>query len=464
MRELYVLAKGTVEFSATEKSGKALRLCQKTAPEMFGEVSLGREKKEADFIRHTTVTAITDCTFLVMEQKVFLDAQKNEAMQEWNHYLEYLGNHRIRDYILCVPFFRNMPPDRVPLLEDILEYSFWKKDSVIIEEGTAGNEFYIVSRGAVKVTQEMQGREAVLAELGEGSYFGEIALLEDISRQATVTSSKDCLLLMLHKAQFANFLKFCPHVKHNLEKSIQLRTAQNFRDYEVPFLSGLNDKQLGAILELCKTVEYEKGEDIIKQGSVAQTFYILEVGRVHVSRKNDKAETEDLGKMQKGTYFGELALITDSERLATVTAMEKCICLEFHKDAFQHLFAHSAEARADFELKVLGEKTELIHVLRHALGLKLFAKHMEEEYSPEMINFWGDVARFDLLEDPKMLKEKAHEMFNTYISQGATAQVCVLFSIIIIFFESIYRSIFFSRSIVAVLQCFLVYFFDCFPR
>ena len=332
----------------------------------------------------------------------------------------------IRAYIRGVPFLKALDEKQVLLLEDILEYEMVAKDEVIVREGTREETFYIISRGSCEVSQMLEGRSSKIIDLQAGNYFGELALLEDLPRQARVTALEETVLLILNKNHFQNLCEVCKQLKVDLEKSIQLRTAQNFREYNVPFFAGLTDDQLNVILELCRTYEYRPGEDIIKQGMPAKNFFVLEVGEVDVTRVEDETgETSHLGTLHKGTYFGEIALITDKPRVATVTAKTKCLCLSFHKDTFSNLFAHSSQARADFELKVLGDKVELIHVLRHPEGLELFTKHMDKEFCLESIEFWRDVIQLDHIGKGHDIEMYCKKVYDTYISEDAEKQVCL---------------------------------------
>jgi hypothetical protein len=112
------------------------------------------------------------------------------------------------------------------------------------------------------------------------------------------------------------------------------------------------------------------------------SFYILVHGRVNITAGGNL-----LAQLGPGSYFGEIALISDKPRAATVEAATSCLLMSFCKDNFMRLFAYQTpEAMADFTLKVMQKRSELKHVLAHPTGLRLFTKQLESEYSRENVD------------------------------------------------------------------------------
>jgi CRP-like cAMP-binding protein len=68
---------------------------------------------------------------------------------------------------------------------------------IIVREGEAGREMYVIQRGSVEVTKSLGGREMVLATLERGTFFGEMSLLESLPRNATVRAKGDTELLVI---------------------------------------------------------------------------------------------------------------------------------------------------------------------------------------------------------------------------------------------------------------------------
>lgn len=78
--------------------------------------------------------------------------------------------------------------DRKPFMRFVRTYS---RGETIFEEGSPGQEMYVIASGAVKVTTTKRGRETLLARMGAGEFFGEMALVDAAPRSGTATADED---------------------------------------------------------------------------------------------------------------------------------------------------------------------------------------------------------------------------------------------------------------------------------
>ena len=103
---------------------------------------------------------------------------------------------------------------RLELCATLFEYELKKPGEVICREGEIGDAFYIVSRGNLEVSHTKRGKSYKLGTLAPGACFGEIALMENVPRSATVVASgeSEVLLLRLSKMDFESFLSGSPTV------------------------------------------------------------------------------------------------------------------------------------------------------------------------------------------------------------------------------------------------------------
>lgn len=96
----------------------------------------------------------------------------------------------------------------------------------------------------------------------------------------------------------------------------------------VPLLSSLDAKTLKRLAQDAKRRTYEPGDVIIREEAPASALYIILSGRVRVD-KNPAVEGEPLAHLTAGDFFGELALIEDNPRSATITAVDQTECALF---------------------------------------------------------------------------------------------------------------------------------------
>jgi CRP-like cAMP-binding protein len=95
-------------------------------------------------------------------------------------------------------------------------------DATVVEEGTAGEGFYLIVSGEAEVTRG--GRR--VATVGTGEYFGELSLLDEAPRNATVKALTKMVLLQLKRREFSAVLDSWPGVAHKLLEQMARRLRQ----------------------------------------------------------------------------------------------------------------------------------------------------------------------------------------------------------------------------------------------
>ena len=116
------------------------------------------------------------------------------------------------------------------MLEELTEFfisEYYASGKIIINEGEQGDRFYVIARGKVEIVinPENDG-EKIVNVLEDGDYFGEIALLKEVMRTATVRARTPCLLLSLRRRQFERVVSKTPGLRIQLEKEMDKRLVQ----------------------------------------------------------------------------------------------------------------------------------------------------------------------------------------------------------------------------------------------
>jgi ATP/ADP translocase/HEAT repeat protein len=104
---------------------------------------------------------------------------------------------------------------------------------------------------------------------------------------------------------------------------------------EIEIFSGLSASELAAIAAVTEEMAYDQNEDVIKQNTVGETVFLIIDGKVSVVMENENAKEEHIDQMTAGSAFGEMALIDDSPRSATIRTMTPCRFLILHKQEFK---------------------------------------------------------------------------------------------------------------------------------
>jgi CRP/FNR family cyclic AMP-dependent transcriptional regulator len=110
-----------------------------------------------------------------------------------------------------VPLFSQLSPADLHRVEEVARERTYPRNSVILFEDDPGDALYVVKQGQVKVVLIGEdGREVILSVLGEGQFFGEMALLDDEPRSAHVIAMEDSTLVVLRREEFQGILAQSP--------------------------------------------------------------------------------------------------------------------------------------------------------------------------------------------------------------------------------------------------------------
>ncbi|KAG0676521.1 hypothetical protein C6P41_001320 [Kluyveromyces marxianus] len=216
--------------------------------------------------------------------------------------------------------FNKLDSDSKKLVINSLEEKSVAKGEEIIKQGDEGDYFYIVEDGTV----EFYVNNQKVNTSSSGSSFGELALMYNSPRAATVIAATDCVLWALDRLTFRRIL---------LGGSFKKRILYDDLLKNIPILKSLSTYDRAKLADALDTEYYEAGDVIIKEGDTGENFYFIEYGEAEVSKENQGVIT----KLGKGDYFGEVALLNDLPRQATVTATTRTKVATLGKSGFQRL-------------------------------------------------------------------------------------------------------------------------------
>ena len=107
-----------------------------------------------------------------------------------------------------IPFFAELSDEDLEAIGQQVQMQYFGPDQVIFEEGDYGEEMYIIKRGKVQVVRSFD----ILAVLKDNDFFGEMALVSDEPRNATIKTVEETEVLVLSKPQFRELLESKPSI------------------------------------------------------------------------------------------------------------------------------------------------------------------------------------------------------------------------------------------------------------
>ncbi len=127
------------------------------------------------------------------------------------------------------PIFESLDAGLLEEISSLFVTESYPADRVVVREGTEGNRFYLIARGQVSVHKlASNGVEETIAFLEDGDYFGEISLIKNVPRVATIRTMTPSVMLTIHRDIFQSLIDRAPEVREKIEKTIVTRTHGDF--------------------------------------------------------------------------------------------------------------------------------------------------------------------------------------------------------------------------------------------
>jgi len=263
-----------------------------------------------------------------------------EAYGEWNKKEDFVARvipksadqlKRIKEKLPLCFIFNALDAKDLQIVIDAMEEKIFKPGENVIKQGEEGNALYVVDSGVLNCYRQFAKDQEpkFLKEFTVGAVFGELALLYNAPRAATITAKTESICWSLDRPTFNAIVKEAAIKKRNKYEEF-MKTVQIFQTIET--------YELMKILDGLKPVDYKAGEQIIKEGDEGNVFFLLESGEAY-AMKTVEAGKPPVKVMDytKGSYFGELALIRNTPRAASVFAKTDVTCLTLDRHSFKRL-------------------------------------------------------------------------------------------------------------------------------
>ena len=196
-----------------------------------------------------------------------------------------------------------------------------KKDSILFKQGHPGTYWYIVHEGTFSLFINNEFKK----NLTKGDSFGELALMNDAPRSATVKAITDCEVWTLKREVFRKILEFISNINY----------SQNMK-----FLNGIDiplDKNIKSLLANNLLQEmYKKNTVIFSEGEYGNNMYIIKEGEVCCKKKGKIVRI-----LKQGENFGQKAILFDNKRTMDIIANTDCVLYSISVEFFKNQFGEN---------------------------------------------------------------------------------------------------------------------------
>ncbi|XP_018905520.1 cAMP-dependent protein kinase type I regulatory subunit isoform X2 [Bemisia tabaci] len=201
----------------------------------------------------------------------------------------------------------------------------------IIQQGDEGDNFYVIDQGEVEVYVNNE----LTTTIGDGGSFGELALIYGTPRAATIKAKTDVKLWGIDRDSYRRIL---------MGSTIRKRKVYEGFLSRVSILESLDKWERLTVADALEPVFFNNGETIVKQGMPGDDFYIIVEGTALVLQYRAEGDRPvEVGRLGPSDYFGEIALLLDRPRAATVVAQGPLKCVKLDRARFERVLGPCAD-------------------------------------------------------------------------------------------------------------------------
>jgi cAMP-dependent protein kinase regulator len=255
-----------------------------------------------------------------------------EAYGEWNTKKAFVPpvitktdeqKERLRNVLVKSFLFNTLDDNDFTVVIGAMSEVNAAEGEIVIKQGDQGDFLFVIETGKLDCVITVDGNEKVVKTCEAGDVFGELALLYNCPRAATVRATEACVLWKLDRDTFNSIVKDGAQKKRQRYDTFLAK---------VPLLSNMDAYERSQLADALKIENFVDGAIIFKQGDVGNKFYIIEEGSAVATKAGQQVMT-----YAAGDYFGELALLRNQPRAASVTAKGSAKLLSIDSRSFKRL-------------------------------------------------------------------------------------------------------------------------------
>merc|ERR1712007_60660 len=206
--------------------------------------------------------------------------------------------------------FSELEPQDMETILMAMNEKVFEAGTKVIKEGEDGDYLFVIESGSLNCFKNIEGEDRNVKTCNAGDVFGELALLYNCPRAASVVSQDKCVCWQLDRETFNHIVK---------DAAVKRRNKYDTFLKSVALISSIGVYERSQIADALKLETFKKDDIIVRQDEPGDKFYMVEDGSLYALKAiPGEGEQKRVMDYKAGDYFGELALLKNQPRAASV--------------------------------------------------------------------------------------------------------------------------------------------------
>ncbi|WP_186438474.1 cyclic nucleotide-binding domain-containing protein [Cohnella terricola] len=267
-------------------------------------------------------------------------------------------NVSIEEYFREHPWFHGVPREELQEAAGLLKPAFFASGSWLMKEGQLAEECFLLLDGQAQVTsRNLVGERVVLSELSAGEMVGEIALMRNDRRGASVQALTEVNALRIDRDAFARLSEISPLFYESLSYTAEIRMIHGILQ-KASIWSAIPEQELRGLAEITVRKHVEAGETVVLSGEFSNQFFMVLDGKFEMTQAGKRATV-----LRKGDFFGEVSLLAGVPEENTIVAATDGELMVMAEEEFHSILAYYPPVKQQF--------TEVLRIRRPDLTVSV---------------------------------------------------------------------------------------------
>ena len=218
------------------------------------------------------------------------------------------------------------------IVVDAMEIRDFNPNDYVIRQGDDGDALYIVNTGLLKCCKKFGKDESdkFLRNYSSGEVFGELALMYNVPRAASIIAVENSQLFSLDRMSFNAIVKVAA-----------MRQRERYDQFlaKIDILNDLNDQEKSKVADCLVTERFSRGDFVIRENESGDKFYLIQEGTAEALKLTPSGGYQIVFDYKENDYFGELALLSDKNlRKASIrVTSDRLVVASIDRESFKRL-------------------------------------------------------------------------------------------------------------------------------